>query len=96
MDRKIPPGNIWRWVAETGGHSWRTIGDLGLEGGVLLPGFYRIGLANAQHWEHSGPGRWHDPDYILIGYCGNARVMGEAQKASLTPNDAALMFRCGA
>jgi alpha-galactosidase len=80
-------GDVWKWGAETGGNSWRTTGDLGVEGRVRLPGFYRIGMANAQHWEYGGPGHWNDPDYILIGWYGNARAMGQAQKADLTANE---------
>lgn len=80
-------GDVWKWGAEVGGNSWRTTGDLGLEGSALMPGFYKIGLSNAQHWEYGEPGHWNDPDYILIGSYGNARAMGEAQKANLTPNE---------
>jgi hypothetical protein len=80
-------GEVWKWGAEVGGNSWRTTGDLGLEESASLPGFYRIGLANAQHSADAGPGHWNDPDYILIGWYGNARAMGEAQKANLTPDE---------
>ncbi len=78
-------GDVWKWGAEVGGNSWRTTGDLGLEAHGRLPGFYKIGFSNAAHWENAGPGHWNDPDYVLIGYYGNARAMGEAQKANLTP-----------
>jgi len=81
-------GNVWTWGAEVGGHCWRTTGDLGLERGDLLPGFYQIGLSNARHYEYAGPGRWNDPDYILIGYVGNARSQNEpGQPTRLTPNE---------
>jgi alpha-galactosidase len=80
-------GEVWKWGAEAGGNSWRTTGDLGLEGNTNLPGFYKIGLSNAQHWEYAGPGHWNDPDYVLIGFYGNARAMGEAEKANLTPDE---------
>nr|WP_303652689.1 glycoside hydrolase family 27 protein [Paludisphaera mucosa] len=64
--------DVWTWGASVGGQSWRTTGDLGLEPGSRLPGFYAIGLSNAKHAEHAGPGRWNDPDYILIGIVGDA------------------------
>jgi alpha-galactosidase len=81
-------GDVWTWGAEVGGHCWRTTGDLGLEAGALLPGFYSIGLNNAQHYDYAGPGRWNDPDYILIGWVGNAHNVNEpGQPTKLTPNE---------
>ena len=64
--------DVWKWGGEVGGNCWRTTGDLGREKGDRnLPGFYRIGLSNAKHWEYAKPGQWNDPDYILIGYVGS-------------------------
>lgn len=65
--------DVWRWGGEVEGQSWRTTGDLGLEKDSDLPGFYSIGFKNAEHWEYAGQGRWNDPDYILIGFVGDAR-----------------------
>jgi len=73
-------GEVWKWGAEVGGHSWRTTGDLGLEKNERLPGFYSIGFKNAEHAEYTGPGRWNDPDYILIGFVGNAHNIEEPPK----------------
>ncbi len=81
-------GDVWTWGASVGGHSWRTTGDLGLEKGQRLPGFYSIGFRNAEHSAFAGPGHWNDPDYILIGYVGNAHDINEAPKpTTLTPNE---------
>jgi alpha-galactosidase len=81
-------GDVWTWGAEVGGNCWRTTGDLGLERGDLLPGFYQIGLSNARHYENAGPGHWNDPDYILIGYVGNTHSQDEpGQPTKLTPNE---------
>jgi alpha-galactosidase len=66
-------GEVWNWGGDTGGHSWRTTGDLGWEKATRLPGFYTIGFLNAAHAEPIRPGRWNDPDYILIGSVGDAR-----------------------
>ena len=60
-------GDVWTWAPDSGGHSWRTTGDLGDEKRKRLPGFYYIALANAAHASYAGPGHWNDPDYILIG-----------------------------
>jgi alpha-galactosidase len=65
-------GNVPTWGADSGGNSWRTTGDLGLEKGSRLPGFYSVGFANARHSSFAGPGHWNDPDYLLIGAVGNA------------------------
>jgi alpha-galactosidase len=73
-------GEVWTWGGEVGGHSWRTTGDLGLERDQRLPGFYSIGFKNAEHAEFARPGRWNDPDYILIGYVGNARSINDPPK----------------
>lgn len=80
-------GNVWEWGGEVGGNCWRTTGDLGLERGALLPGFYSIGLSNARHWEYARPGQWNDPDYILIGWVGSAFNQAEGAPAALTANE---------
>jgi alpha-galactosidase len=79
-------GEVWKWGGEVG-QCWRTTGDLGLERGSRLPGFYSIGFSNAQHWENARPGCWNDPDYLLIGYVGDAQHMGVGHKTKLTPNE---------
>ncbi len=79
-------GDVWEWGAEAG-HCWRTTGDLGLEAASALPAFYKIGLSNARHWEFAKPGAWNDPDYILIGWVGDARGMGPGVKTTLTPDE---------
>lgn len=81
-------GDVWTWGGKVGGHCWRTTGDLGLEQGSLLPGFFHIGLSNARHYEYAKPGQWNDPDYILIGRIGNAHRHDEPPKpTTLTPSE---------
>ncbi len=76
-------GKVWEWGAEVGGHCWRTAGDLGFE----LDRVFEVSLANAEHRQWSRPGAWNDPDYIQIGYIGDARGGGEPQPCSLLPNE---------
>lgn len=76
-------GEVWEWGAEVGGHSWRTSGDLGFELGRI----FQVALANAEHRQFNRPGSWNDPDYIQIGYIGNARGMGKPQPCPLSPNE---------
>jgi alpha-galactosidase len=80
-------GEVWQWGGDVGGHCWRTTGDLGLERSEILPGFYSIGLSNAEHAEHARPGRWNDPDYILIGWVGAAQNMSVGHPTTLTGNE---------
>ena len=80
--------DVWNWGADVGGNLWRTTGDLGAVKGKQLPGFYQIGFANAEHFAAAGPGHWNDPDYILIGYVGNAFHDQDPPKLTpLTPDE---------
>jgi len=73
-------GNVWEWGAKVEAQTWRTMGDVG------FMSFLDAGLQNCQYAAHAGPGRWNDPDYILIGWVGDARKMGEGAPVNLTPN----------
>ena len=72
---------VWEWGADVDGNCWRTTGDLGLSGG-----FMGIGLSNARHYAYAKPGRWNDPDYILIGWVGSARKKGRGEPVTLSGN----------
>lgn len=76
-------GNVWEWGAQIGGHSWRTGDDLGAE----LNRIFAVALKNAEHREYSKPGAWNDPDYIQIGYIGDARGEGQPKPCPLTPTE---------
>jgi len=76
-------GDVWTWGAEVGGHSWRTAGDLGFD----LDRIFDVALANAAHRYWQGPGAWNDPDYLQIGFVGNARGYGQPQPCPLTPTE---------
>ncbi len=76
-------GDVWEWGAEVGGHCWRTAGDLGFE----LTQYHEVARRNARYAEWAKSGAWNDPDYLLIGYVGEAAKMGEPTPCSLTPNE---------
>lgn len=76
-------GDVWKWGAEIGGHSWRTAGDLGFE----LDRIFEVALKNCEHRDWQKPGAWNDPDYLQIGYIGNARGGGLPEPCSLTPTE---------
>ena len=77
--------DVWKWGGEVGGHCWRTSGDLGFE----LDRIFDVALKNSEHRQYSKPGEWNDPDYIQIGYIGNANNMGIPE---LTPMPAAMQY----
>lgn len=78
-------GDVWKWGGEVDGHSWRTSGDLGFE----LDRIFDVALKNSEHRQYSKPGEWNDPDYIQIGWIGNANKMGIPE---LTPMPAAMQY----
>lgn len=72
---------VCTWGAETGGNSWRTAGDLGFG----LNHIFDVALKDATYGEWSKPGAWNDPDYIQIGYVGNARGEGLPELTKMPP-----------
>lgn len=76
-------GDVWEWGAEVGGHSWRTAGDLGGELNRIFP----VALKNAEHRAWQKPGAWNDPDYIQIGYIGEARTNSEPKPCPMTATE---------
>ncbi len=76
-------GEVWKWGAEVGGQSWRTAGDLGFE----LDRIFEVALKNCEHRDWQRPGAWNDPDYLQIGYIGNARGNGLPAPCDLTPTE---------
>jgi alpha-galactosidase len=78
--------DVWSWGDQVG-HCWRTTGDLGLARASHLPGFYHIGLSNAEHWQYAKPGAWNDPDYLLIGWGGAAQAHGIGKQTTLTGHE---------
>ena len=76
-------GNVWEWGAEVGGQSWRTAGDLGF----ALNRIFEVALNNVEHAAWQKPGAWNDPDYIQIGWIGNARKNGLPRECPFTPTE---------
>ncbi len=73
--------NVWEWGVRVEAQSWRTMGDVG-----LLSSFMEVGIRNCQYADYAGPGHWNDPDYILIGFVGDARTGGEGAPVKLSYN----------
>ncbi len=78
-------GEVWKWGGEVDAHCWRTGGDLGFE----LDRIFDVALKNAQIGQYNKAGEWNDPDYIQIGWIGNAGKMGIPE---LTPMPANMQY----
>ncbi|MGC8638542.1 MAG: putative Ig domain-containing protein [Isosphaeraceae bacterium] len=81
-------GSVWEWGKQTGGHSWRTAGDLGGSFQGIPQALFRDGFdlyAAKDLHKFGGPGGWNDPDYLLLGYLSNWR--GKTAPTPLSPNE---------
>lgn len=61
----------WEWGAKAGGHMWRTTGDINDSWDSIVDlGFNRQAGLEA----YAGPGRWNDPDMLVVGMYGKGNV----------------------
>ena len=72
-------GEAQKWGAEVGAHSWRTGKDLGFE----LDNIFGVAIKNSEYRQYSKPGEWNDPDYIQIGWIGNAMKLGAPELTTM-------------
>ncbi|MBI5931570.1 MAG: glycoside hydrolase family 27 protein [Chloroflexi bacterium] len=61
----------WEWAAETGGHMWRTTGDIEDSWKSILEIGFRKQIGKHPY---AGPGGWNDPDMLVIGMHGKGNV----------------------
>ncbi|MCX6243957.1 MAG: putative Ig domain-containing protein [Bacteroidetes bacterium] len=59
-------GKVWEWGAEVDGNSWRTTGDIEDSWESLSS----IGFSQGKCSPFSAPGRWNDPDMLVVGWVG--------------------------
>jgi alpha-galactosidase len=61
-------GEVWKWGGspEVGGNLWRTTGDIRDRWSSL----YRIGFGETDRNEAVAPGKWNDPDMLVVGLVG--------------------------
>jgi alpha-galactosidase len=59
-------GNVWEWGAEVDGNSWRTTGDIE----DTWESMSGIGFSQGKCSPYSAPGRWNDPDMLVVGWVG--------------------------
>ena len=61
----------WEWGAKAGGQMWRTTGDINDSWASIV----RIGFQQqADLHAYAGPGRWNDPDMLVVGMYGKGNV----------------------
>jgi alpha-galactosidase len=77
-------GKVSEWGGEFG-QCWRTTGDLGASFENIFQSMSEIGFGQNGLERWAGPGRWNDPDYLLLGYISNWR--GGTSLTPLTPNE---------
>ena len=66
---------VWTWGAEVGGHSWRMTGDIHDSWADLLA----TGFAMAPYAGFVGPGRFNDPDTLMVGLLGLGGPAGDPE-----------------
>jgi alpha-galactosidase len=62
-------GYPWLWAGAIG-HLWRTTSDICAPGKADWARAVRIAFANEKLAAHAGPGRWNDPDMMIVGMPG--------------------------
>jgi alpha-galactosidase len=77
-------GNVSEWGGQFG-QCWRTTGDLGASFENIFQSMSAIGFGQNGLERWAGPGRWNDPDYLLLGYISNWR--GGTSLSPLSPNE---------
>lgn len=72
---------VWEWGEDVGGHMWRTTGDIHDDWKRVVT----IGFENQAGLEtYAGPGRWNDPDMLVIGHVGWSKNL---RPTYLSPNE---------
>jgi alpha-galactosidase len=59
-------GNVWEWGHKVGGNCWRTTGDIE----DTWESMSGIGFNQAGHEKYARPGKWNDPDMLVVGMVG--------------------------
>ncbi|HVU34404.1 MAG TPA: exo-alpha-sialidase [Opitutaceae bacterium] len=73
-------GDVWTWGGEVGGNLWRTTRDIV----DSWPSMSGIGFSQDGPGADAGPGRWNDPDMLVVGRVGWGRGL---HPTALTPDE---------
>ncbi|MFN8305667.1 MAG: putative Ig domain-containing protein [Ferruginibacter sp.] len=58
--------DVWKWGAEVNGNCWRTTGDIE----DTWESLSSIGFSQVTQYIYANPGRWNDPDMMIVGQVG--------------------------
>ena len=72
--------DVWKWGAKVDANSWRTTGDIT----DTWQSLYSIGFAQYKIADYAQPGRWNDPDMLIVGKLGWS---GTLRNTRLTPDE---------
>lgn len=72
--------NVWEWGAKVDGNSWRTTYDITDTWNSL----FNIGFSQTVQYKYAGPGRWNDPDMLIVGMVGWGENLHQTR---LTPDE---------
>jgi hypothetical protein len=57
---------VWKWGHEVNGNCWRTTGDIE----DTWESMSNIGFSQTEQYKYTQPGRWSDPDMLVVGMLG--------------------------
>jgi len=58
--------NVWEWGEQVNGNCWRTTGDIT----DTWESLSSIGFNQTVQYKYAKPGRWNDPDMLVVGQVG--------------------------
>lgn len=72
--------DVWKWGPQVDANSWRTTGDIT----DTWESLHEIGFRQYKISEYAKPGRWNDPDMLIVGKVGWS---GNLRNTRLTPDE---------
>ncbi len=76
----------WNWAAQVGGSSWRSTGDIydmwdsdTARGNIR--GILQITDRNLKLARYAAPGKWNDPDMLIVGIYGKGKATSSRKEA---------------
>lgn len=72
--------DVWKWGEDMNGNLWRTTGDIT----DTWKSLYSIGFSQDKAGQYAKPGRWNDPDMLIVGMVGWGENL---HPTNLTPHE---------